>query len=144
MKRGVTGVQTHHSVQLDDAVRGLTNAGAGLRGAFRLTDDQDLALLLGRLDVLTRDVSQAQQRARRRLQELYLEDPQTFRAAREGESPWPDEVAEGFVPRCSCDDQCLVHDQGLADSEWGQRYPDAVAEQCNCDYVCSQHEEDDE
>jgi hypothetical protein len=38
VNRIVVGIQTHHSVQLDDAVRGLANASAGLRGAYKLTD----------------------------------------------------------------------------------------------------------
>lgn len=141
MKRIVVGIQTHHSLQLNDAVRGITIACAGLRGAAGLvTKPEELQKLLYRATVLARDISVAEQAARRRLQELYLEDPETFRACRDGHCHWPDETAEGFIPRCSCEDKCLVHDHGLRKTEWAARYPDAVEEQCNCGEECPAHD----
>lgn len=123
----IVGIQLHHSVHLSDATRGFVNGCAGLAGAAKRTGDERLQSLLVRAETLIRDVSQAESAARRRMQELYIEDPQAFIAARDGKIPWPDEMAEGFVPRCSCYDRCLVHDSGVIDGT------------CNCDAVCPKH-----
>ena len=125
----IVGVQLHHSVYLSDAVRGLANACAGLSGAVKRTDDESLRSLLARAQSLIADISIAESRARRRMEELYIEDPHTFISAREGEIPWPDERRDGFIPRCTCYDRCLVHDHGVLDAH------------CNCDKSCPQHEQ---
>lgn len=42
MGKPVVGIQVHHSVFLEDALRGGANARAGLRSAIQRTGDKDL------------------------------------------------------------------------------------------------------
>ena len=60
--------------------------------------------------------------------QMHQRDPD-FKRYVDGEMPWPDELEEGFVARCSCDDRCLYHDIGRGTLE----------DDCNCDKVCGQH-----
>ncbi|HYN50890.1 MAG TPA: hypothetical protein VES62_08180 [Thermoleophilaceae bacterium] len=96
MRKRIIGIQVHHSVFLDDALRGAANACAGLDSAIVRTGDNDLIELLWRLRGLTRELSEARDRSRGRL--LSPPKDQVIRC-REGEEPWPDELPEGFVPR---------------------------------------------
>lgn len=125
MRKRIIGIQVHHSVFLDDALRGAANACAGLDSAIVRTGDNDLIELLWRLRSLTMELGDARDRARDRLRALPSD--QVVRC-REGEEPWPDELPEGFVPRCTCYDRCLTHDTGVGRDE-----------DCNCGKVCPAH-----
>jgi hypothetical protein len=125
MRKRIVGINIHHSVFLDDALRGAANASAGLDSAIVRTGDNDLIELLWRLRGLTKELADARDRSRRRLRSLPAD--QVIRC-REGEEPWPDELPEGFVPRCTCYDRCLVHDTGVGRDE-----------DCNCAKVCPAH-----
>jgi hypothetical protein len=127
VRKRIIGIQVHHSVFLDDALRGAANACAGLDSAIVRTGDNDLIEFLWRLRGLTRELSEARDRSRGRL--LSLPKDQVIRC-REGEEPWPDELPEGFVPRCTCYDRCLTHDTGVGRDE-----------DCNCGKVCPAHGE---
>ena len=59
---------------------------------------------------------------------MHQRDPD-FKRYVDGELPWPDELEEGFVARCICDDRCLYHDIGRG----------TIEDDCNCDKVCGQH-----
>ena len=134
VKRTVTGIQLHHHVQLDDAVRGLANGLTGLRGAHRLTDNPRLIALHDQLQAGMRDVAEERDAAAERFRRFYVEDPDRFKRCRDGHEPWPDEVAAGFTARCTCHDACL-HSHGLEPG------PNGI---CNCDGVkppCPQHEQ---
>lgn len=125
MRKRIVGVQVHHSVFLEDALRGAANACAGLDSAIVRTGDHDLIDLLWRLRGLTRELGQARDRSRGRLRALSKD--QVVRC-REGEEPWPDELSEGFVPRCTCYDRCLAHDTGVG----GDAH-------CTCGKPCPAH-----
>ncbi len=128
-RRRIIGIQTHHSVQLDDALRGAANLCAGLSGALTCTGDPEHARLLDEARALAKRIAQARGVARQSLSDLYERDPELFRRCREGELPWPDETLGGFEPRCSCADRCLIHDLGV----------DAPAEHCRCGRACPAH-----
>jgi hypothetical protein len=127
VRKRIIGIQVHHSVFLDDALRGASNACAGLDSAIIRTGDNDLIELLWHLRGLARELSAARDRARGRLHSLPKD--QVIRC-RDGEEPWPDELPEGFVPRCTCYDRCLTHDTGVGRDE-----------DCNCGKVCPAHGE---
>jgi hypothetical protein len=129
LKRRIIGIQTHHSVQLDDATRGAANMCAGLRGALKCTGDPEHARLLAEATALLARIAEARNVASARLRGFYEADPERFRRCREGSEPWPDETLGAFEPRCSCYDRCLIHDHGVQ----------APAEQCNCDRPCPAH-----
>jgi len=95
VRKRIIGIQVHHSVFLDDALRGAANACAGLDSAIVRTGNNDLIELLWRLRGLARELSEVRDRSRGRL--LSLPKEQVIRC-REGEEPWPDELPEGFVP----------------------------------------------
>jgi hypothetical protein len=124
--RRIIGIQIHHSVNLDDASRFAVNMLAGLEAAERKTAHPEVGALLDTLRPLVREIGVARTAAGLRLQ-MHQRDPEFTRYV-EGELPWPDELAEGFVPRCTCNDRCLFHDVGRG-----------TPESCNCDHVCAQH-----
>jgi hypothetical protein len=125
MRKRIVGIQLHHSVFLEDALRGAANACAGLDSAIVRTGDNELIELLWRLRGLTRELGDARDRSRGRLRALPKD--QVVRC-REGEEPWPDELSEGFVPRCTCYDRCLTHHTGVG-----------RAEDCSCGKACPAH-----
>jgi hypothetical protein len=125
MRKRIIGIQVHHSVFLDDALRGAANACAGLDSAIVRTGDNDLIELLWRLRGLTKELGHARDESRGRLRSLPKD--QVVRC-RDGEEPWPDELPEGFTPRCTCYDRCLTHDTGIGRDQ-----------DCNCDKVCPAH-----
>jgi hypothetical protein len=127
--RRITGIQVHHSVNLDDASRFGVNMLTALQAAHTKSGDAETRRLLDVLGPLVREIGVARNAARLRLQ-MHQRDPD-FRRYVDGELPWPDELQEGFVPRCTCHDRCLVHDLGRGDAE----------EHCTCDRVCAQHGE---
>jgi len=133
VKRRIIGIQTHHSVQLDDATRGAANMCAGLRCAIRCTGDPEHARLLEEATALARRIGEARDEARARLRGFYDVDPERFKRCRDGIEPWPDETLGLFEPRCSCYDSCLIHDHGVV----------APPEQCNCGRECAAHAERD-
>ena len=124
--RRIVGIQLHHSVNLDDASRFAVNMLTALEVVEKKTDDPEVRGLLDRLRPLVREIGVARTAAGLRLQ-MHQRDPD-FKRYAEGELPWPDETAEGFVPRCTCNDRCLFHDIGRGGPE-----------HCNCDRVCAQH-----
>jgi hypothetical protein len=67
MRKRIIGIQVHHSVFLDDAVRGAANASAGLDSAIVRTGHNDLIELLWRLRALTKELGDARDRSRDRL-----------------------------------------------------------------------------
>jgi hypothetical protein len=125
--RRIIGIQTHHSVNLEDASRFAVNMLTALEAALTRTGDPEIRQLLEELRPLVRQVGVARTAAGLRLQ-MHQRDPD-FKRYVDGELPWPDELEEGFVARCSCDDRCLYHDIGRGTLE----------DDCNCDKVCGQH-----
>lgn len=129
MGRNITGIQLHHSTFLGDAARGVVNAVAGLRATVGQTGDAAHQALLDEAVSLTRRINRAEAAARAALRQIHADDPATFRAARDGAIPWPGENADGFEPRCSCEDRCLYHDHGVLDA----------ITQCICGARCPAH-----
>src|SRR3954471_22865576 len=125
--RRIIGIQIHHSVNLDDASRFAVNMLTALEAADKKTADPEVRALLEDLRPLVRQVGVARTAAGLRLQ-MHQRDPE-FKRYVDGELPWPDELEEGFVARCTCDDRCLYHDVGRGTLE----------DDCNCDKVCGQH-----
>ena len=125
--RRIIGIQTHHSVNLEDASRFAVNMLTALEATLKRTGDPEIEGLLEELRPLVRKIGVARTAAGLRLQ-LHQRDPD-FKRYVDGDLPWPDELEEGFVPRCTCDDRCLFHDIGHG----------TVAD-CNCDRVCGQHD----
>jgi hypothetical protein len=127
-RKPVVGMQVHHSVFLEDAVRGAANTRAGLRSAIQRTGDTDLIALAERADDVLRELRAARDEARTSL--LSMSKEHVVRA-REGFAPYPDELAEGFVGRCTCYDECAIHDRGQsAEDGWI----------CNCGVTCPVHQ----
>ena len=129
--RRIIGIQTHHSVNLEDASRFAVNMLTALEATLKRTDDPEIQHLLDELRPLVRQVGVARTAAGLRLQ-MHQRDPD-FKRYVDGDLPWPDENAEGFVPRCRCDDRCLFHDTGRG----------TIEDDCNCDLACGQHGEAD-
>ena len=127
--RRIIGIQTHHSVNLDDASRFGVNMLTALEATLKRTGDPEIQALLDELGPLVRQVGVARTAAGLRLK-LHQRDAD-FKRYVEGEMPWPDELEEGFIPRCTCDDRCLFHDIGRGTLE----------DDCNCDRICGQHGE---
>ena len=127
--RRITGIQVHHSVNLDDASRFGVNMLTALAAAHTRTGDPELRRLIDELGPLIRQVGVARTAAGLRLQ-MHQRDPDLKRYV-DGELPWPDELEEGFVPRCTCHDRCLFHDVGRGTLE----------DDCSCGKVCGQHGE---
>ena len=127
--RRIIGIQTHHSVNLEDASRFAVNMLTALEATFKRTGDPEIEALLGELRPLVRQIGVARTAAGLRLQ-MHQRDPE-FKRYVDGDLPWPDELEEGFIPRCTCDDRCLYHDIGRGTFE----------DDCNCDKVCGQHGE---
>jgi len=125
--RRITGVQLHHSVNLDDASRFAANMLTALEAAHRKSGSEETRRLLDALAPLVREVGVARTAAGLRLQ-MHQRDPD-FKHYVDGDMPWPDEHEEGFVARCRCDDKCLFHDIGRGSLE----------QDCNCDEWCRQH-----
>ena len=124
--RRITGIQVHHSVNLDDASRFGVNMLTALEAAHRKSGCDETRRLIEVLGPMVREVGVARTAAGLRLQ-MHQRDPD-FKRYVEGELPWPDEQLEGFVPRCTCHDKCLFHDVGRG-----------TLEHCNCDRICGQH-----
>jgi hypothetical protein len=127
--RRITGIQVHHSVNLDDASRFGANMLTALQAAHTKAGSEETLRLLEQLAPLVREIGVARTAAGMRLQ-MHQRDPD-FRRYVDGELPWPDELEEGFVPRCTCHDRCLFHDVGRGTLE----------ENCNCGRACGQHGE---
>ncbi len=125
--RRIIGIQTHHSVNLEDASRFAVNMLTALEATLKRTGDAEIQHLLEELRPLVRQVGVARTAAGMRLK-MHQRDPD-FKRYVDGELPWPDELEEGFVARCSCDDRCLYHDVGRGTLE----------DDCNCDRSCGQH-----
>jgi hypothetical protein len=126
--RRITGIQVQHSVNLDDASRFGVNMLTALTAAHTRTGDPELRRLID-LGPLIRQVGVARTAAGLWLQ-MHQRDPD-FKRYVDGELPWPDELEEGFVPRCTCRDRCLFHDVGRGTLE----------DDCSCDKACGQHGE---
>ncbi|GAA4513837.1 MULTISPECIES: hypothetical protein [Nonomuraea] len=114
--RGVTGMQLHHSTDLQDAGRFLGNAMMALRAAHVRTGDDRYSDLASQLKTLVAEARTLETQARTRLEGLHATHPEQFVRCREGEDPWPDEIQAGFIPRHTCYDQCLYHDHGVLDA----------------------------
>jgi hypothetical protein len=126
-ERRIVGVQLHHSVTLADASRYAANMLTALESASLRTLDDEVADLIDELRPLVQRIGIARAAADMRLK-LHQADPE-FAAYVDGDLPWPDETADGFVARCRCYDRCLFHDMGRG-----------TEEHCNCDKPCRQHE----
>ncbi len=127
--RRITGIQVHHSVNLDDASRFAVNMLTALEAAHGKAGSEETRRLIETLTPIVRDIGVARTAAGMRLQ-MHQRDPQ-FKHYVDGDLPWPDETSEGFVPRCRCRDLCLFHDFGRGSEE----------QDCNCDEWCRQHPE---
>lgn len=114
--RGVTGIQLHHTTDLQDAGRFLTNAVMALRSAHVRTGDGRYAEVGDRLKALAAEVRALETAARENLRRLHAADPERFARCRDGDEPWPDEIQAGFIPRHTCRDQCLYHDHQVLDA----------------------------
>ena len=125
--RSITGIQVHHSVNLDDASRFAANMLTALESAYAKSGSEDTKRLLDELRPLVRQVGVERTAAGMRLQ-MHQRDPH-FKRYVDGDMPWPDERAESFVPRCRCYDRCLFHDVGRGSLE----------RDCTCDEWCRQH-----
>lgn len=114
--RGVTGIQLHHTTNLQDANRSLSNAVMALRAAHVRTGDDRYSELIAQLKATVARVRELEAQARASMHELHATDPERFIRCREGEEPWPDEIQAGFIPRHTCQDQCLYHDHNVLDA----------------------------
>ncbi|TDE46240.1 hypothetical protein E1295_23430 [Nonomuraea mesophila] len=114
--RGVTGIQLHHTTDLQDATRFLSNAAMALRAAHVRTGDEQYSAIAAQLTTMAEETRTLEGRARARMQGLHASDPERFVRCREGDEPWPDEIQAGFVPRHTCKDQCLYHDHDVLDA----------------------------
>jgi hypothetical protein len=92
-RKRVVGMQVHHSVFLEDALRGAASTRAGLRSAIQRTSDADLIALAERADDVLRHLRAARDDARESLLSMPRHD---VVSAREGFAPYPDELAEGL------------------------------------------------
>jgi hypothetical protein len=127
IRKPVIGIQVHHSVFLDDAVRGAANTRAGLRSAIQRTGDTELIALAARADDVLRELRAARDEAQGSLRSM--SKSQVVRA-REGFEPYPDELSGRFVGRCTCYDVCAIHGRGQsAEDGWI----------CNCGVICPVH-----
>src|SRR3954453_22150713 len=124
--RRIIGIQTHHTVNLEDASRFAVNMLTALEATLKRTGDPEIDELPERLRPLVREIAVGPTAAGLRLQ-MHQRDPD-FKRYVDGELPWPDELEEGFVARCTCHDRCLVHDVGRGG-----------VEHCNCERPCGQH-----
>ncbi|WP_113698721.1 hypothetical protein [Nonomuraea lactucae] len=113
--RGVTGVQLHHTTDLQDATRFLGNAVMALRAAHVRTGDIRYSDLAAQLKSMAAETRTLESQARERMHGLHVADPDQFIRCRNGDDPWPDEIQAGFVPRHTCKDQCLYHDHDVLD-----------------------------
>lgn len=125
--RRITGIQVHHSTNLEDASRFAANMLTALQATLVKTGSEEIKQLIEDAGPIVRRVGVARTAAGLRLQ-MHQRDPD-FRRYRDGELPYPDELVEGFVPRCTCHDRCLFHDTGRGSLE-----------DCNCDTACGQHD----
>lgn len=114
--RGVTGMQLHHTTDLQDATRFLSNGAMAMRAAHVRTGDKRYPDLVTKLQEVQAHARALEGEARARLQRLHAADPQRFVRCREGEEPWPDEIAPGFIPRHTCQDRCLYYDHGVLEA----------------------------
>jgi len=112
-ERGVVGVQIHHVTDLSDCHRFLVNAHCALRSAHVRTGDERYVAMQARIGELMAEIGQLEAEARDRLHSL---PPEQFTNCRDGYEPWPDEIADGFVPRHTCKDRCLYHDMGVLEA----------------------------
>ncbi|MBT2225533.1 hypothetical protein [Nonomuraea sp. NEAU-A123] len=111
--RSVTGIQLHHTTDLQDASRFLGNAVMALRAAHVRTGDDRYVDLAAQLKTMVAETRTLETQARDRMHGLHSADPEQFVRCREGEEPWPDEIQAGFVPRHTCNDRCLYHDHDV-------------------------------
>lgn len=128
--RRITGIQVHHSAHLEDASRFAANMLTALEAASNKTGSREIRRLLDELGPLVREVGVERTAAGMRLQ-MHQRDP-LFKRYVDGDLPWPDERAEGFIPRCRCNDRCLYHDIGRGTLE----------QDCTCNEPCRQHPDD--
>jgi hypothetical protein len=112
----VTGIQRHHATDLQDAVRFLGNAAMAVRAAHVRTGDDRYATLTAQLNDVHARMRELEGQARASMRTLHATDPDRFVRCRDGEEPWPDEIEPGFVPRHTCQDQCLYHDHDVVDA----------------------------
>jgi hypothetical protein len=113
--RGVTGIQLHHVTDLQDARRFLGNAVMALSAAHARTGDARFSGLAEQLKGLVAETRGLEGEARDSMHRLHSTDPERFVRCREGEEPWPDELQAGFIPRHTCQDECLYHDHDVLD-----------------------------
>lgn len=111
--RTVKGIQLHHVTDLQDAGRHLGNAAQATLAAGTRTGDLRYAELRSRIVAIATEAKALEEEARARLEAM---DREQFTRCREGEEPWPDEVGAGFIPRHTCEDQCLYHDHNVLDA----------------------------
>lgn len=114
MKPKIIGIHVHHSVFLDDALRGAANMRAGLNSAIQRTGDLELIEIAANFQDTLKKIQSARNSAKEFIQSMPTDQ---VIQCREGYKPWPDEIAENFVPRCTCYDRCQIHDFGRSEDE---------------------------
>jgi len=124
------GIQHHHQHNLDGASRDAINMCQWLRGVAEITGDPQHQALLEEALGLCQKIGVAHRVALAGLEGFYESDPVRFYRCRKGLEPWPDEVAEGFEPICTCEYRCLLHHT---------QAPMATEADCNCELVCPRH-----
>ena len=111
-KRKIIGVQVHHSQDLSNASAYGANMLTALEAAISKSDKQELKDLYSMLARYSKQISEHQRKAQTQMRTLSLVHPETFKQCVDGRIPWPDETEEGFEARCTCNDQCAIHDLG--------------------------------
>jgi len=121
------GIQFHHSYNLDRAQLSAVDMVQWLKGVVELTGRPEHQELLDDALALCRRIGERHREAQARLAGHYDADPAHFYQSRMGVTPWPDEIAEGFEPICTCKNRCLVHDTEA---------PGSTENDCNCEAIC--------
>jgi hypothetical protein len=125
------GIQYHHQTPLVHASDHAVNMVQSLKTVALLTGAPEDIVLRDDAEALCTRIAEAIRLTQEGLVHLWQSDPQRFLRCRGGLEPWPGEIAEGFVPICTCDRRCLFHVTGA---------PWASEADCNCADVCPRHQ----
>jgi hypothetical protein len=124
------GIQYHHQYNLDGASRAAIDTVQWLRGLAEVTGNPQHRSLLDEALAFSQKIGVAHREALVSLQALYEANPTRFYRCRKGYEPWPDEMAEGFEPICTCANRCLYHHTQV---------PGSTDADCNCAVLCPRH-----
>jgi hypothetical protein len=124
------GIQYHHQHNLEGASHNAINMVQWLRGVAEITGDPEHRALLAEALALSHKIGDAHRAAGARLAAFYEANPARFYRCRKGLEPWPDEIAEGFEPICTCGNRCPFHQTHI---------PGATEAECTCSMACPRH-----